>query len=356
MPGLLEIHEARRTFTMPEGRSLAALDGVTLAVEASEFVTLLGPSGCGKTTLLRTISGFEQLDGGAIRLDGEDLTRLPPFRRPVNTVFQSYALFSHMTVGRNVGYALEVRGVDRATRAREVGLALEKVGLAGLDARKPGQLSGGQRQRVALARAIIAKPRLLLLDEPLSALDRGLRQQMQIELKELQHALGIAFLFVTHDQEEALTMSDRVVVMRAGRIEQIGTPRDIYRRPQSRFVAEFIGETNLLRVTVDRIDGELALARTAEGLELRLPGTGLRPGQKVTAALRPTELMLGGAGMRGTVLRAVYRGADVELRVVPVEGGPELGVITRDGPAAPAEGAPVTLGYDPNAIHVLGDA
>ncbi len=185
MESLLEIRGARREFVTPEGGHIAALDGVDLDVGAKEFVTLLGPSGCGKTTLLRAISGFETLDGGTIRLGGADLTALPPFRRPLNTVFQSYALFGHMTVARNVGYALEVSGVPKRQREAEVAEALDKVGLSGMGARRPGQLSGGQRQRVALARAIVAKPRLLLLDEPLSALDRNLRQQMQIELKTL---------------------------------------------------------------------------------------------------------------------------------------------------------------------------
>jgi len=352
MAPLLEIREARRTFVTPEGGRLAALDGVSLDVGANEFVTLLGPSGCGKTTLLRAISGFETLDSGTMRLDGADLTALPPFRRPVNTVFQSYALFGHMTVARNVGYALEVAGLGRAGREARVAEALEKVGLAGMGARRPGQLSGGQRQRVALARAIIAKPRLLLLDEPLSALDRNLRQQMQLELKTLQHSLGIAFIFVTHDQEEALTMSDRIVVMRAGRIEQIGTPRDIYRRPKNRFVAEFIGETNLFPVTVDRVEGAEALARTAEGMELRLPAHGRRSGEQLTAILRPADFALSATGIPGRVTRAVYLGSDLYIFVAPQAGGPEIRVIARDG-AGIEEGATVHLAHDPARVHVL---
>lgn len=353
MTALLEIRGARRRFATPEGGYVAALDGVDLDVGTNEFVTLLGPSGCGKTTLLRAISGFEQLDEGSIQLDGADLGALPPFRRPVNTVFQSYALFSHMTVARNVGYALEVKGVDRATYEREVGQALEKVGLAEMGARKPSQLSGGQRQRVALARAIIAKPRLLLLDEPLSALDRNLRQQMQLELKELQHGLGIAFVFVTHDQEEALTMSDRVVVMRSGRIEQQGSPRDIYRRPRSRFVAEFIGETNLFSVTVERVEGSLALGRTAEGISLHLPAEGLRPGHSVMVALRPADFVLGNEGIAGRVTRSIYLGSDLHLFVHPDAGGPEIRVTARDGAGGAEAGSPVRLGYDPAAAHVL---
>ena len=355
MAPLLEIRDARRIFATPEGGRLAALDGVSLDVGANEFVTLLGPSGCGKTTLLRAISGFETLDGGTMRLGGEDLAALPPFRRPVKTVFQSYALFGHMTVARNVGYSLEVAGLPKAQRDVQVAEVLEKVGLAGMGTRRPGQLSGGQRQRVALARSIIAKPRLLLLDEPLSALDRNLRQQMQLELKTLQHALGIAFIFVTHDQEEALTMSDRIVVMRAGQIEQIGTPRDIYRRPKNRFVAEFIGETNLFPMTVDRIEGATALARTAEGVELRLPAAGRKAGDKITAILRPADFMLAGAGIPGTVSRAVYLGSDLYLFVRPQAGGPEIRVIARDG-AGFDEGATVHLAHDPARVHVLEGA
>ena len=352
MAGLLEISAARREFVTPEGGRLAALDGVDLDVGANEFVTLLGPSGCGKTTLLRAISGFETLDSGTMRLGGTDLTALPPFRRPVNTVFQSYALFGHMTVARNVGYALEVAGVPRAAREGQVAEALDKVGLSGLGARRPGQLSGGQRQRVALARAIIAKPRLLLLDEPLSALDRNLRQQMQLELKTLQHSLGIAFIFVTHDQEEALTMSDRIVVMRAGKIEQIGTPRDIYRRPRNRFVAEFIGETNLFPVTVDRVEGGIALARTVDGIQLHLPAVGRSIGEQVTAILRPADFTLGNAGIAGRVTRAVYLGSDHYIFVQPQAGGPEIRVIARDGTGA-EEGAAVHLAHDPARVHVL---
>ena len=352
MATLLEIRAARREFATPEGGKICALDGVDLDVGTNEFVTLLGPSGCGKTTLLRAISGFEMLDGGTIRLSGADLTALPPFRRPVNTVFQSYALFGHMSVARNVGYALEVAGIPRAQRDALVSETLEKVDLAGFGARKPGQLSGGQRQRVALARAIIAKPRLLLLDEPLSALDRNLRQQMQLELKTLQNTLGIAFIFVTHDQEEALTMSDRIVVMRAGRIEQIGTPRAIYRHPKNRFVAEFIGETNLFPVTVDRLAGPLALARTADGLELALPSAGRKLGEQITAILRPADFSIASHGIPATVTRAIYRGSDLHLFVAPQAGGPDIRVTARDGDAAEA-GARVHLAHDPARVHVL---
>ena len=240
---LLEIRDARRVYQTPEGGAVNALDGVSLDVGEDEFVTLLGPSGCGKTTLLRAIAGFEELDDGSIQLEGKDMVGVPAFRRPVNTVFQSYALFSHMSVRRNVAYSLEVAGAaktERNTRADEM---LDLVGLSGMGARKPSQLSGGQRQRVALARSLIARPKILLLDEPLSALDRQLRQQMQVELKNLQHEVGVSFVFVTHDQEEALTMSDRIAVMSNGEIQQIGGAQDIYREPANRFVADFIGET-----------------------------------------------------------------------------------------------------------------
>jgi spermidine/putrescine transport system ATP-binding protein len=346
MSNLLTITAARRAFTTPEGKTFPALDGIDLTVGDGEFVTLLGPSGCGKTTLLRAIAGFEQIDSGAITLDGRDLTRLAPHQRPVNTVFQSYALFPHMTVARNVGYALEVRGVGTREREARVADALDKVGLGGLGTRKPAQLSGGQRQRVALARAIVAEPRLLLLDEPLSALDRNLRQAMQIELKDLQHRLGIAFVFVTHDQEEALTMSDRIVVMRAGRIEQAGTPRDIFRRPATRFVAEFIGETNLFQGRVT--DGALV---TDTGLKLSLP-PGAADGP-ATAVLRPTDFSVGSAGIAGRVTRAVYLGADLHLHVAPEDGGPEIGVLARDAANAPKDGDLVMLSYDPLAVHVM---
>ncbi|MCX8996974.1 ABC transporter ATP-binding protein [Rhizobiaceae bacterium BDR2-2] len=355
MKTFLDVRAVWRSFLTPEGSSFQALGGIDLSVGDGEFVTLLGPSGCGKTTLLRAIAGFEQIDSGAILLDGAHLTGLPPHRRPVNTVFQSYALFPHMTVARNVGYALEVRGVERGRRRAEVEDALAKVGLLGMENRKPGQLSGGQRQRVALARAIVAKPRLLLLDEPLSALDRNLRQQMQIELKDLQHRLGIAFVFVTHDQEEALTMSDRIVVMRAGHVEQAGTPREIFRRPATRFVAEFIGETNLFSGTVARIDGESAELRTQTGLALAVPAAGLSAGAKATAVLRPTDFTLAAAGLAGIVTRAVYLGADLHLRVAPEDGGPEIGVVARDSAAAPREGERVSLGYDAATVHVIRD-
>jgi spermidine/putrescine transport system ATP-binding protein len=352
---LLSIRAARRSFTTPEGNEFAALDGVDLAVNEGEFVTLLGPSGCGKTTLLRAIAGFELIDDGVIRLDGQDISALPPFRRPVNTVFQSYALFPHMTVARNVGYALEVRGVGRAARQAAVDDALAKVGLAEFGNRKPAQLSGGQRQRVALARAIIAQPRLLLLDEPLSALDRSLRQQMQRELKALQSRLGIAFVFVTHDQEEALTMSDRIVVMRAGRVEQNGTPREIFRKPANRFVAEFIGETNIINATVVTGNADGSRIELGGGQLLDVRAGALSSGQSVEAVLRPTDFTLSDHGLTGIVRDVIYLGADLHLKVL-LENGPEVGVTLRDQGQAPGLGSRVHLAFDPDAIHILPEA
>ncbi|MDQ3558367.1 MAG: ATP-binding cassette domain-containing protein, partial [Pseudomonadota bacterium] len=225
---LIGIKSAVKAFATPEGGRVLALDHVDLSIRNNEFLTLLGPSGCGKTTLLRSIAGFEDFTEGAIQLDGRVLGDVPPHKRPFNTVFQSYALFPHLTVENNVGYGLDVARVQRQERNERVAQALALVGLTGLEKRKPRQLSGGQQQRVALARAIVNRPRLLLLDEPLSALDRQLRQSMQIELKNLQHTLGITFLYVTHDQEEALVMSDRIAVMNKGRIQQIDLPSAVY--------------------------------------------------------------------------------------------------------------------------------
>ena len=282
-----EVSNAVKRFTAPEGGTVTALDGVSLTVRAGEFVTLLGPSGCGKTTLLRCISGFEDLDSGEVRIDGASMTGVPAQHRPVNTVFQTYALFPHLRVEANVAYGLEVTGVPRRERAERVARALEQVGLQGLERRKPDQLSGGQRQRVALARAIINRPKLLLLDEPLSALDRNLRHSMQLELKILQHGLGICFLFVTHDQEEALTMSDRIVVLNHGRIEQIGTPEELYHTPATPFVAEFIGDGALFTGTVD--DGPEPVLVTGDGLRLPIRD-GVPAGCRMTMLLRPEQL------------------------------------------------------------------
>ncbi len=259
--------------------SVAAVDAMDLAVRRGEFVSLLGPSGCGKTTTLRLIAGFEQPDSGRIRIGNEDVQGRPAHRRDVNTVFQSYALFPHLNVLDNVAYGLRHRGVGKHDRERRARAMLELVRLEDIEQRRPDQLSGGQQQRVALARALVMQPRVLLLDEPLGALDLSVRKQLQIELKRIQSEVGITFLYVTHDQEEALAMSDRVAVMNAGRVEQIGTPREIYDRPASEFVAAFIGDTNFLRVDdrVVAVRAERMLVRRHE-----LPGRSWVKGEVVT--------------------------------------------------------------------------
>ncbi|MDF2733236.1 MAG: ABC-type spermidine/putrescine transport system ATPase component-like protein, partial [Desertimonas sp.] len=237
---------------------VVAVDGVSFDITENEFFALLGPSGCGKTTVLRILAGLDQPDDGSISLDGEDLLAMPVHRRPVNLMFQSYALFPHLTVAKNIAYGLERERRPRGEIRQRVGEVLDVVGLQAVAARKPAQLSGGQRQRVALARAIVKRPKLLLLDEPLAALDRKIRGQMQTELKRLQHDVGITFVVVTHDQDEAMSMADRIAVMNVGRIEQLASPAVLYERPVSRFVADFIGSTNLLDGTV--VDGAIVLA------------------------------------------------------------------------------------------------
>ena len=245
---IIEIRNLAKSFG-----PVRAVDGVDLDIHAGEFLTLLGPSGSGKTTVLRMIAGFETPDSGSIKLNGVDITYLPPYERDVNTVFQDYALFPHMDVISNIEYGLRVKGVAKAERREKALRALEQVRLSGYENRKPNQLSGGQRQRVALARALVNRPAVLLLDEPLGALDLKLREQMQLELKELQREVGITFVFVTHDQEEALTMSDRIAAFNNGKIEQIDTPQNIYKKPGTKFVAEFVGKTNSIEVEGARV-------------------------------------------------------------------------------------------------------
>lgn len=253
-----------------------AVNGVDLDILEGEFLTLLGPSGSGKTTVLRMIAGFEKPDSGTILLGDKDVAQLPPYERDVNTVFQDYALFPHMNVLANIEYGLRVKGVSKAERRTRALEVLKQVRLEGYEDRKPSQLSGGQRQRVALARALVNRPAVLLLDEPLGALDLKLREQMQLELKELQREVGITFIFVTHDQEEALTMSDRIAVFSQGRIEQLGTPREIYDNPKSAFVSEFVGQTNKMTLDGQRINvrpEHIALSRSSSGSDRALSGT-----------------------------------------------------------------------------------
>ena len=288
MKPMIEIEGVMKRFG-----DFAAVDNVTLHVRAGEFLTLLGPSGCGKTTLLRLLSGFEMPDAGVLRLDGEDITYLPPYRRNVNQVFQSYALFPHLDVRENIRFGLRMKKVPRAEAERRVEEVIALVALGGLERRKPGQLSGGQRQRVALARALVPRPAVLLLVEPLSALDAKLRRQMQLELKALQRRLGLTFVFVTHDQEEALTMSDRIAVVQRGRIAQLGTTHEIYHAPASAFVADFVGEANLHEAKLVAREGDLVRVRVEGGLELLLPGAGWAAGLKrATVSLRPEKVLV----------------------------------------------------------------
>jgi len=302
---------------------VAAVETVTLGVRRGEFLTLLGPSGCGKTTLLRMIAGFEIPDAGRVILGGRDVTDVPPFRRDVTTVFQQYALFPHMNVFNNVAFGLERRRIARHLVTERVRIALEMVKLVGLDERQPDELSGGQQQRVALARALVLEPRVLLLDEPLAALDLKLRKQMQIELKGLQRRLGISFVFVTHDQEEALTMSDRVVVMNAGRIEQTGRAEEIYERPLTEFVAGFIGVSNIIEGAVEEIKDGASIINLGNA-KVAAPDMGAHLGERVRVMVRPEKIRLAsdisGEALMGTIESAVYMGESTQWRVL-LDGG-----------------------------------
>jgi spermidine/putrescine transport system ATP-binding protein len=302
------------------GSAVTALKGVSLAIADNEFFTLLGPSGCGKTTLLRIIAGFEQVSGGKVFLFGDEIEQLPPNRRPVNTVFQHYALFPHMTVEENISFGLKRLGRAGAEIRRRVGEMMEITQLSGFAGRRPGQLSGGQQQRVALARALAPQPKILLLDEPLSALDLKLRQQMRLELKQIQENTGITFIFVTHDQEEALAMSDRIAVMSQGEVQQLGTAEEIYERPSNRFVADFIGDTNIIAATILAADGaDRRHCRTVQGLELVARGNG-EIGSAAHISIRPERVSLmpdGGTsgGLAAVVDRIVYLGTNRQVLV-----------------------------------------
>ena len=302
-----------------------ALDNVSVAIRENEFFTLLGPSGCGKTTLLRLIAGFDFPTEGEILLHGENIALLPPYKRPVNTVFQNYALFPHMTVGQNIAFGLEMLGKPKDETAKRVSEMLKLVRMEDLKDRRTSQLSGGQQQRVALARALAPRPKVLLLDEPLSALDYKLRKDMQIELKRLQHDTGITFIFVTHDQEEALTMSDRIAVMSKGKILQVGAPHDIYMRPADRFVANFIGETNFLVGTVASEKAGKAKVDLAAGgsLTADVPETGAPKGGSVTLVVRPENATLvapGKGDISGVVENVVYFGTDTHIHLKLADG------------------------------------
>ena len=299
MTSAVSLHDVRKDFG-----SLTALSDVTLEIEDNEFFTLLGPSGCGKTTLLRMIAGFEGATAGTIRLFGDEIEHLPPNKRPVNTVFQNYAIFPHMNVAENIGFSLRMLGWTKLEIQTRVDEMIEMVKLGALVDRKPSQISGGQQQRVALARAMATRPKVLLLDEPLSALDLKLRQEMRTELKRLQRDTGITFIFVTHDQEEALSMSDRIAVMSDGKVQQIGTPFEIYEHPNNRFIANFIGETNMLPSTIDTVEG-LNLVCQLEGGQMldALANCYNIPGATGVLSLRPERLSITKTEPTGKILK-----------------------------------------------------
>ena len=333
--------------------AVRALDDVSVQIRTGEFFTLLGPSGCGKTTLLRLIAGFEMPSGGSILLDGADITNLPPNKRPVNTVFQSYALFPHLTVAQNIGFGLEMMGRPKAEVKSTTARMLALVKMEPMADRKTSQLSGGQQQRVALARALAPSPKVLLLDEPLSALDLKLRKEMQIELKRLQLETGITFVFVTHDQEEALTMSDRIGVMSAGKLQQVGSPKEIYNHPVNRFVASFIGETNFLPATREgdlyRLDCGITVAGPASNAS------------RVTLTVRPEQVRLvpetEAGAIPAKITNLVYFGTDTHCHVALPDG---IEVVARlqsaaTGEANLAQGQTVGLRFAPGSVQVLGD-
>ncbi len=360
----VEVAGVRREFG-----SFVALDGVSLSIRPGEFMTLLGPSGCGKTTLLRILAGLDVADGGQVLIDGQDVSEVPAHLRPVNTVFQSYALFPHMTIRDNVGFGLRMKKVPAAAIAARVDRMLDLVQIAGFAERKPAQLSGGQKQRVALARALINEPKVLLLDEPLGALDSKLRKELQVELLALQRRLGITFVFVTHDQEEALVMSDRIAVMRAGRIEQLGEAEEIYERPRTRFVSQFLGTCNLIEGTATRREGLAVLVETpfgslrAEGHGAPAPPSPEAPRESLTLAIRPEKVRLSPPGEEGenrvpvTVRELIYIGSETHY-LLDAPGGLILtayAMNTRIGSQGFDLGQAATAVLPPAGLLVLDD-
>jgi len=350
----VEARHATKTYGQGSA-AVTALDDVSVAIAKGEFFTLLGPSGCGKTTLLRLIAGFETPTSGQILLHGADITADPPNRRKVNTVFQSYALFPHLTVTQNVGFGLQMLGRPKAEVAATAAEMLALVRLEDFADRRVSQLSGGQQQRVALARALAPRPEVLLLDEPLSALDLKLRKQMQLELKRMQTETGITFVFVTHDQEEALTMSDRIGVMSGGRILQIGTPRDIYNDPTSRFVADFIGETNFIDA---RIEGGAAILPDGTRIDIASgDGQGRPAAGPATLTIRPEQVRLTdpGAGVPAQVRQCVYFGTDTHCHLA-LPGGETIVARLQNPPGgsvALTTGETVHIAFPPGALRVL---
>jgi len=363
----VELHRVSKRFD-----DLLAVDDLSLELAHGEFFTLLGPSGCGKTTTLRMIAGFEQPSEGSIRIEGADVAGLPAHRRPTNTVFQSYALFPHLSVEDNVSFGLKRKRVPKGEIRRRVAGELERVGLQAEAKRRPAQLSGGQQQRVALARALVNLPKVLLLDEPLGALDLKLRKGLQVELKRIQREVGITFVYVTHDQEEALTMSDRIAVMDRGRIEQLGEPEDVYERPATTFVAGFIGVSNLMPATVDG-SGQV---RLDQGPVCPAPTEGLASGERCYAVVRPEKLRIelpgeGDGGMAapssngllrigGTVESSLYLGTATQV-VADLGEGVRMTVLVPNASEAerqrlPGGGARVTLAWEPEHMHVVRES
>ncbi len=347
------------------GEIVTAVRGLDLAIAEGEFFSLLGPSGCGKTTTMRMIAGFEEPTRGAIRLHGSDVTGVPPNKRDVNMVFQSYALFPHMSVFENVAFGLRRKKAAKDEVTRRVGEMLEIVDLGGRGERRPKELSGGQQQRVALARALVNRPRALLLDEPLGALDLKLRQAMQVELKRIQREVGITFVYVTHDQNEALTMSDRIAVMNDGAIEHLGTPRDIYEHPRTRFVAGFIGTSNLITGTATQVDGGHAVIEVSPDERIVVPvnGAGLAPGAPLELTVRPEKIEISatrpagrGCVLRGEVTEVVYLGTSTNFSVATTTGA-DIVVFQQNSAAAgdvAARGDSVWLSWQPEHSYPIG--
>ena len=366
----LELRNIRKSFTAEE----TVLDHIDLSVKKGEFVTLLGASGCGKTTTLRIIAGLEQPDEGAVYLEGKDVTNLEPNQRDVNTVFQNYALFPHMNIAENIGYGLKLKKVPKAQIKKKVQEMLELVQLSGYEKRRPSELSGGQRQRVAIARALANSPKILLLDEPLGALDLQLRRAMQTELKHLQKKLGITFIYITHDQEEAINMSDRIAVMNHGKMEQIGTPDEIYNHPKTSYVASFVGNANILHGTVEKINGKMAVIQVGENLinidteykedasssiisddmekntgRTKSEGRKLLPGETVTFAVRSENIRLNeeNCSLQAVVKEKSFAGGQLRL-VFLLSDGTQVTASRYGIHAQVQEGQSVQIGFDPS--------